>query len=139
MGDYHNKKLLSAITEYVLDSRHDQAILVDGDWGTGKTFFIAYEVIPTLQKLNKGEDIKQRVIYLSLYGITSSQQILNELCSLVTAEKVREKFGDSKGDKINKGTNFFSKILPVATSIFNIDVEKFNCLIFFFKKLCFHF
>lgn len=47
------------------NNRHDYAILLDGPWGSGKTFFIK----------NFLQDTKQRHLYVSLYGITSPKQV----------------------------------------------------------------
>ena len=44
-----------AITDYLLDDRFKQAVLINGDWGTGKTYF-ANEILTTKIQ-NKGYDI----------------------------------------------------------------------------------
>jgi hypothetical protein len=46
-------------------NRHDYAILLNGTWGSGKTYFIK----KTLREIN------QKHLYVSLYGITSTEQI----------------------------------------------------------------
>lgn len=35
-----DEEVIKQILEYVLDKRYCQAILIDGEWGTGKTFLL---------------------------------------------------------------------------------------------------
>lgn len=60
------------IIEYVLDERKQQAILIDGDWGCGKTFFVNEKLIPALQEKS---DIQ--VYKISLYGVSDTDTIQN--------------------------------------------------------------
>ena len=39
-----------AIVNYAYDERKTQAVLLDGEWGCGKTFFVKEHLIPTLKK-----------------------------------------------------------------------------------------
>ena len=44
-----SEKLLKEINEYVNNDRINYAILIDGEWGTGKTYFIQEQLIPTVK------------------------------------------------------------------------------------------
>lgn len=84
-----------AILEYVDEPSYNYALLIDGEWGCGKTYFIKKTVIPEIEKIKiepKGKrtnrnkksetnDDNKKVIYVSLYGVRStddiSQQILH--------------------------------------------------------------
>ena len=35
-----NKEIKAIITDYITDDRYRQAVLIDGAWGCGKTFFV---------------------------------------------------------------------------------------------------
>lgn len=39
-----------SISSYVFDKRKKQAVLLDGEWGCGKTFFVNNILIPRLEK-----------------------------------------------------------------------------------------
>ena len=55
------------IADYVKDSRYSQAVMINGVWGTGKTFFVDEYL---LKELND-----YIIIRYSLYGAQSSEQV----------------------------------------------------------------
>ena len=59
------------IVDYISDSRYKQAILINGTWGVGKTFFVQQTLLPKLDKYN--------IIWYSLYGVHSSDQVKSDL------------------------------------------------------------
>lgn len=68
----HDEEILNIIENYTKD-KSEQAILIDGDWGVGKTFFIKNKVIKKLEGCKK-------VIYISLYGVSSVEEINKLIC-----------------------------------------------------------
>ena len=44
MNDY----LIKEIKKYIANDRINYAVLIDGEWGSGKTYFIKEELIPAL-------------------------------------------------------------------------------------------
>ena len=80
-----------AIVDYVNDDRKTQAVLLDGVWGCGKTFFVKEHLIPTLKK-NKNSNIFQ----VSLYGISDVEMIQEQIYAQwleACAEEMAEKLG----------------------------------------------
>lgn len=50
MDKYLNEDAITAeIMSYVKNRIYNYAVLIDGDWGTGKTYFIQKSIIPTLE------------------------------------------------------------------------------------------
>lgn len=71
MDKYLNEDAITAeIMSYVKNRIYNYAVLIDGDWGTGKTYFIQKSIIPTLEGSG----------YMPIYIITKSghfsQQVL---------------------------------------------------------------
>ena len=64
-----NEEIKDVILKYVSDERKKQAILLNGEWGCGKTFFVNEKLIPGLEQ--KGI----QVFSISLYGIAKIEQI----------------------------------------------------------------
>lgn len=62
-----------SILKYVFDERKKQAVLLNGEWGCGKTFFVKNYLIPSLE-----ENEKAQIFKISLYGI-SSIDIIQEM------------------------------------------------------------
>lgn len=73
--------IVTAIEKYVDEYLYDYAVMIDGTWGCGKTYF----VLKTLKtKLKEHEEKKAKsikgykkrnVIYISLYGVKSTEDI----------------------------------------------------------------
>lgn len=104
---YLDKKA-EIIAEYIKDSRYKQAVLINGDWGSGKTFFVENKL---MDKLNG-----YIVIRYSLYGVHSSEQLLSDI-----QKEMLIKVIENKEFKIKDKTfNISSKILDLAPNITNI-------------------
>lgn len=43
------EEIKETIVKYISDDRKTQAVLLDGEWGCGKTFFIKEHLIPALE------------------------------------------------------------------------------------------
>lgn len=76
-----NKSIASVITDYLKDTDTDYALMINGAWGSGKTFFIKNalkleieKIVCPIQKDNdKRKNYKQ--LYVSLYGVSSVGEI----------------------------------------------------------------
>ena len=66
--------IVEQIVEYVMEDRFTQAIMLDGAWGAGKTYFVKNILMPVLQKKSA-----KRIIYTSLYGVTDKEQLKQDL------------------------------------------------------------
>lgn len=75
-----DEEILSVIEEYI-ENESKYAILIDGDWGSGKTYFIKNIVEPHLNE--KHVDFG----YVSLYGISSKEEINLELKKNIVEQK----------------------------------------------------
>lgn len=64
----NNEELLENIEDYI-DRDSKYAILIDGEWGCGKTNFIENKLLPKLK------DLKKSHVYTTLYGITQKKEI----------------------------------------------------------------
>ena len=61
--------LNSAILEYLNSKNYYGAIMLTGEWGTGKSYYLHHELIPCLSKNNK------KAIIISLHGLSSPFEI----------------------------------------------------------------
>lgn len=138
----HDDEIINVLIDYITDNRYKQAILIDGKWGCGKTFFIKNKVLPKLNENRldishppfyyyalKGHLIKrptfaeqinnisfsQQTYYISLYGTKDLNEITNKIYLAVFEKFFEEKFGFSQ-TFIGK-LNLFSKLLT-----FGIDI-----------------
>lgn len=80
-----DNEIVEVINEYINSDIYNYAVLIDGSWGSGKTFFVRNTLMVELEKReeerkrqNEGDKVK-KVIYISLYGIKSTLDISNSL------------------------------------------------------------
>ena len=68
------EKEAKIIADYINEPRYTQAVLINGEWGVGKTFFV--------NNILLNELTDYIVIRYSLYGVQSSKQWnCQEMCS----------------------------------------------------------
>ena len=73
MRGYNNlsdDEIVEVVREYLKDSIYNYAILIDGDWGSGKSYFIKQNLIPEIEKDYFGDKVldKKEFIYSAIWG-----------------------------------------------------------------------
>ena len=99
------------ISSYIKDSRNTQAVLINGEWGSGKTYFV--------DKILLKELSDYIVIRYSLYGVQSSGQVASDLQREMLIELIKDK-------KFAKKIKFSPKILDLAPGVIDIALKKFD-------------
>jgi hypothetical protein len=102
MSFLSDDEIICLIIEYINEDIYNYAILLDGEWGSGKTNFVKTKLIPSIEKLpheienqkrksllyknvcNKRNSKEKRkltksVIYISLYGLKDTEAISSML------------------------------------------------------------
>ncbi|MCQ4835733.1 KAP family NTPase [[Clostridium] symbiosum] len=110
-------EIVEAIISYVDEDLYSYAVLIDGEWGCGKTYFIKEYLCDKLEDHEKskakiGEYKEKRIVYLSLYGVKS----VDEVSKQILLESYLSKTGKIKGF-LKKGTEVTGKMLPVLFDI----------------------
>lgn len=75
-------ELIEILKNYVLNIQTDFAILLDGEWGCGKTYFLKNEFKEEIEKevfLTKEKEMHYDVVYISLFGIQTVEQLQQKL------------------------------------------------------------
>lgn len=104
MNTMNDNQLLEALQLYLMDITYDYAVMIDGPWGCGKSYFLKKTFIPKLNSDNR------KYIYISLYGMSS----INEINKQIYLQNI---FG-------NKGVELKSKLFGFAGSIAFDIMEK---------------
>ena len=113
----NNDKLINIVTDYLLEDRYTQAILIDGKWGTGKTFFVKEKLIPTLK--NDSSLKYTNIYYLSLYDIKDLNELTNKIYLTLFENFFKNKFGEKRGKNITNKLNLFSKAINIGLNALN--------------------
>lgn len=122
-----DNEIKNIIIDYLKNDKSNQAILIDGEWGSGKTFFVKEKVIPKIKE--KLKDVP--IYYVSLYGVSSSAEIHNLVSSQITEKYIGKYIGDDKASTVVNIGSKISKIKPVLDILkeingASIDLVHFN-------------
>ncbi|WP_394884283.1 P-loop NTPase fold protein [Clostridium butyricum] len=131
--------IIKNIREYIDDTVYNRAVLLDGQWGSGKTYFIKNKLKKELEAYekikNNREYKKKKIIYISLYGIKSTRDVSNEIYLNCANIKNRKKAAIiSLGGKVfsdlmkNKG---FDLEKYLKASLFKPFIDINNCILIF--------
>lgn len=119
-----DSEIVTEIKNYVDENLYNYAVMIDGEWGCGKTWFIKNVLREELEthekdKSENDEEYKaKKVIYLSLYGVKTTDEVTKQLLMESLLSRT-----ESAKVVVKKGLNAVSAILPVA-----FDVMKSNGL-----------
>ncbi|MDP3150658.1 MAG: P-loop NTPase fold protein [Ignavibacteria bacterium] len=112
------ENIVENLKTYLTTNPTDYALLINGEWGSGKTYFIKNKIFPIVN------DLSHKPIYISLNGISEinqlEQSILLELIKLPGDNKISQTIFSSVGEGIKKLSGFFSK------GYFKLDITKLN-------------
>ena len=76
----HNEDILNCLNDYLKVSKPGYAVLLKGSWGCGKTYFVKNWIETLKAEKNDNEQFfTLDPIYVSLYGMTSTGKIEEEL------------------------------------------------------------
>ncbi len=110
------EQLLFSILQYIQNDKANYAVMIDGKWGSGKTYFLKNRLIEEIEKIDVG-DKKCKVIYISLYGISSIEEInkkvfVETMISLSENETLK-KLASNK--KVSKGFSIAKKVIELGS------------------------
>ena len=70
--------LIESILNYVRSNNTDYAIMINGEWGSGKTYFWNNQIKKKINTLRLNGK-RYRTIYMSLYGISNLEDISKKI------------------------------------------------------------
>lgn len=115
-----NESIKNAIDVYIQEEKSDYAIMLNGPWGCGKTYFVKNELIDDLQ-----DKFNRDVVYISLFGINNLDELYNNIALQVLNIKATEtldkkiKMNNPSYDNSNKKTIFERSKISLWTGILN--------------------
>ncbi len=93
--------LVESILDYIRSDYTDYAIMINGEWGSGKTYFWNHKIKNKIESMQVNGK-KYTTIYMSLYGISNLEEISKKIFIETTQlmDKNLKKYMNSKGEKI---------------------------------------
>lgn len=131
------EEIVENFLEYLDNSKYSYAFMLDGTWGTGKTFFVKEQLIPAVmqhetEKHAANHEYKEKkVLYVSLYGIKETDEISRllyvELRRAYTDEVTKNQFPDIVEKNKSKITSWIGKGAKIFADVVKdskgIDLE----------------
>lgn len=85
-------KILDILNTYIENPKMQYAILIDGEWGSGKTYFIK----------NKFVKDNKKIIYIPLNGMKNREEIDKKIYYKILENNIPSNITKSKGIKLVK-------------------------------------
>lgn len=118
-----DNQIIEETLRYLSDKSYNYAILIDGEWGCGKTFFIQHGLKEQIEKSEKESGHLRKIKYISLYGCKSIQDIQENII-WGFAEEAKENL-DNKTGASSYATKISGNILLSSRKIGNAILKKF--------------
>lgn len=99
----NGKQIKSEVIRYLGDDNYRYAILIEGEWGCGKTYFVLNDLQTAINEYEE-KTTKRKVRYISLYGCKSVEEIEENLYWSIVDEQFYEKY-----EKITRSDSYFGK------------------------------
>lgn len=134
----NGKQIESEVIRYLGDNNYRYAILIEGEWGCGKTYFVLNDLHTTIEKYELSHT-KRTVRYISLYGCKSVEEIEENLYWSIIDEQFYKKyeqiipsesyFGKEKEKRQKSGriiTNISKKMVSSLMQRFEISSKSYE-------------
>ena len=129
------KQIVDEILRYLKDDTYNYAVLIDGEWGCGKTYFAKNTLTDAIENQEEHSGRKRAIKYISLYGCKTISDV-QENIAWNFAENAQAKIRDRLhwkdradtvvGNAVNTsrqiGNIILKKYLPEAT-VYKIAAE----------------
>lgn len=62
------KEIITEVERYLSDTSYNYAVMIDGDWGCGKTYFVKNGLSKAIAEHERESEKPRKIVYISLYG-----------------------------------------------------------------------
>lgn len=107
--------VIDNIKYYIYSEESDYVIMIDGEWGSGKTYFVKNSIIPMITSANL------KPLYISLFGVNT----LDEIKEKMFYEMIKINGGDILMRKLPT-VNRKLKSISLAVKEILVEASKFN-------------
>ena len=117
------QQIIDEILRYLHDDSYNYAVLIDGEWGSGKTYFVNNTLTKIIEKQESDLETSRKVQYISLYGCKAISDV-QENIAWSFAEDARKVIQD-KNNFGTAGQKVSNNILLSSKKIGNAILKKF--------------
>lgn len=110
-------EIVQAVHQYILEDKLHYAILINGSWGSGKTYLYKTYLVNEINSIEVGKNERKTNIYISLYGISNIEDLAKEVLSNFMIYSI------GKGNKkVKKAYKPVEGILDLATKAVSFSI-----------------
>ena len=110
-----NDELNQYIKHYIEKDKTGRAVMLTGDWGVGKSYYVKNTLIPFLAKPENGE---HKCIVVSLYGVSSLSEVSKAIYMETRVKKL------NLGTEAGQAAILAGKtVLKGVTSVLGMDLS----------------
>ena len=121
------KEIITEIERYLSDTSYNYAVMIDGDWGCGKTYFVKNGLFKAIDGHEAGTEQHRTPKYISLYGIKTVSEIQDAIVFALAEEITDQKDVPEKKDgKTGAGRKFLFSTWRIAKAIRDIKAPDTN-------------
>ena len=117
----NSKEITDSVINYINDENAKYAILIDGAWGSGKTYLYEHHIKNKIAPIEYGKNEPKKNVYISLYGISSIETLSKQL---IVNYLIYVKGNES--EIIKKGLKPVSGIISMACNAITISVGQIS-------------
>lgn len=116
----NKEQITESVLEYIQRQNTNYAIMLNGDWGSGKTFYWDNELKNEIKVIDKNSTEKNYIpIYISLNGLNNTEQIARKIVACVAKDKtgLDVEFLEKHKDE---AIGFFAAIKTIGNSLVSV-------------------
>lgn len=115
----YSNEIESVIEEYLKNPRAEYAVMIDGEWGSGKTYFLTHSLLQIVENIDMGKNKRRKYAYVTLYGVKSIDEVSREIVFQYFGKKHKKK--TETADTIVETA---SNLITASLGAVNIDLSK---------------
>lgn len=121
------KEIITEIVRYLSDTSYNYAVMIDGDWGCGKTYFVKSGLFKAIEGHEAGTERHRTPKYISFYGIKTVSDIQDAIVFALAEEITERKAAPEKQEeKASAGRKFLFSTWRIAKAIRDIKAPDTN-------------
>ena len=121
------KEIITEVERYLSDTSYNYAVMIDGDWGCGKTYFVKNSLFKAIDGHKAGTEHHRTPKYISLYGIKTVSDIQDAIVFDLAEEITERKAAPEKQEeKTGVGRKFLFSTWRIAKAIRDIKAPDTN-------------
>lgn len=117
----NREEIVQAVQSYIRNENEKYALLINGAWGSGKTFLYENYLCDAISDIEVGKNERKKNVYISLYGISTIETLSKQLMTNYLV------YVKANGNEIvKKGAKPVAGFLGIVSKAFSFSIGSFS-------------